>query len=228
MKKTYTTVILFITFFSTVIFSQTPTYELTTRNFRFSNDCGYWNSVDFDIHIRNTGSTQFEYSGGQYFFSFNPAIANGGSLTYELVSSELPVNMRPRSPSIGSATSPTATVLRTAVNVFPGAGSGYIVPSTSPGVKIATMRLKTSSISFTEDVLGNLAWRNPPIVALATKIFAYVGSSNTDITTSATHSIIYAFCGPHFASEELIPWDCCLFTHAVSTNFIPEGLYNSS
>lgn len=196
--------------------SQTPTYELTAKNFTFSPGCGYWNAIEFDIYLRSTGGVPLQYALGQYFISFDPAIANGGTLTYEIVNSDLPAEFRPRNPSVGQMSNPAATVLRLASNT--PQGSGFTISSDYPGTKVATMRLKTSALEFTEYLGGNFAWRNPPIVS-STKIMAYINGGYTDITTSNTHSVV-KFC------IETIPWCECRFYHAISISSVLEGLYN--
>jgi len=77
--------------------SQAPTYELTARNFEVTSDTE--NQLEWDIYMSHTNfPTTFEYSGGQYYFNFNPDIANGGILTYSIVGSDLPQHMQPRNP----------------------------------------------------------------------------------------------------------------------------------
>lgn len=203
--------------------SQNPTYQLTAMNFEFSNGCGYWNSIDFDIYMLNTGSTPLEYCAAQYFINFNPAIANGGTLTYEMLSSDLPPNLRPRNPSVGNVSNPSGTALRLAANNLPSPGFGYIISSNYPGTKIGRMRLRTSSSEFTENLQPDFIWRNPPPTA-ATRIFAFVNGVNTDITTGETHNILGS--NSQFCFGQTIPWCGCRFFHAVSINSIIEGLYN--
>jgi Dockerin type I domain len=216
---------LFISIFTCVKVSssQTPTYELTVKNIDFTEGCGYWNSIDFDIYIMNTGSTPLEYDAGQYFIAFNPAIANGGNLTYEIIDSDLPANLRPRNPSIGTAQNPPATLLRLASNPIPLPGAGYIISASFPGTKICRMRLKTSSIEFTENLQPDFTWRNPPAIP-TTKISANVNGAITDITTGNTHVINTD--GPFICSGQQIPWCSCRFSHAILINSIIEGLYN--
>ncbi|MEO6696115.1 MAG: T9SS type A sorting domain-containing protein [Ignavibacteria bacterium] len=96
--------------------------------------------------------------------------------------------MRPRNPSISTAGSPSATVLKLVIN-FTAGGTGYILTNNGyPGTKIVRMRLR-SKVGSLNNVPPDLRWRNPPVATFATKIFAYVGTSNTDITTPTTHLI---------------------------------------
>lgn len=161
--------------------SQNPAYALDVNG----KSEGY-NYVEFDIDMVWTNSgvaPNFEYAGGQFFFDFNPLIANGGVLTYNYASSDtsdLPVNLRPRSPAI------SGTQLRLAVNSFPGAGFGYQFQA-GDTVRIVRMRLSTSANVFAHEPL-NLVWRNM-LPNPHTKIFAYVGSLGVDISTPATHQV---------------------------------------
>ena len=202
--------------------SQNPTYELTARNFEFN--CGIYTSWEFDIYIRHTNSEIFEYAGGQFFLSFGPVIANGGILNFSIVGSDLPSNMQPRNPSVGTATSPAATVLRLDINAFPGAGNGYIMTNNGyPGTKIVRARLTTTSTSFYgNDSHLNLQWRNPPIISFATKIFAYVGGTLTEITNPNTHDIVPNYEGMFI--WEVMPWEGC-DARLLSVYSAIEGLY---
>ncbi len=202
-------------------YSQNPTYELTAQNFTFTNGCGYWNSIEFDIYMRNTGAVPLEYASGQYFINFNPAIANGGTLTYEIIGSDLPSNMLPRNPSVGSVQEPPGGVLRMAGNI---PSSGFLISSIFPGTKIVRMRLSTSAPELTEYLQPAFTWRNAPLV-LETRIFAYINGFVTDITNSSSHNI-ESNGGPFFCNGEQIPWCACRFIHAISINSIIEGLYN--
>ena len=161
----------------------------------------------FDVFIEWTNSgvaPNFEFAGSQLYFSFNRNVLSippgvwpptGGAanpdtthFSFKIVGSDLVTAMQPRNNSMYTATSPTADILRGAINTFPGAGFGVNIPAGFPGVKIARYRLWNKNGTFNVQQL-NLAWRNPPVVAFTTKIFAYVGTTNTDITTSATHTI---------------------------------------
>ncbi len=164
-------------------YSQNPTYTLDVND-----RAGYANFVEFDIDITWTNSgiaPNFEYAGGQFFFDANiTGIANGGTVTMLNVGSDMPVNMQPRNPIVYTVTTPAQ--LRWAVNTFPGAGSGFAMPSNVP-VKIVKVRLQTTASVFAQAPL-NLAWRNA-LPNPFTKIFAYVGTTNTDISTPSTHTI---------------------------------------
>ncbi|MFZ1322758.1 MAG: hypothetical protein WAT71_14470 [Ignavibacteria bacterium] len=164
-----------------IIFAQTPTYNLTAKNFSHPAP----NVLQFEIYMQHTNSpTTFEYSGGQYFLNFNTDIANGGTLSYTFAgdTSDLPIYLRPRNPQI------SGNQLRLAANTFPGAGNGFIMTNNgSPGTRIATMKLTTTAAVLKNDPL-KFEWRNS-VPDPFTKIYAYVGSVNTNITNPANTSI---------------------------------------
>jgi hypothetical protein len=177
--------IVFVLLVISPVSAQNPTYSLSADGFSLNSPDD--NMLEFDIHIYQTNApTTFEYAGGQYFFDFNNGIANGGTLTYSRVGTGLPSNFEPRNPQIfdnGNGTSQ----LRLAVNTFPGAGNGFTgIPGTPPGILIERMRI-SNTVQFAVQNL-NLVWRNGPANPF-TKLFAYIGTTNTDITTAATHTV---------------------------------------
>lgn len=180
MKIILTLIVVLIS--ANIIYSQTsPTYTLTAKN--VNRDAP--DSIYFDIYLlhTNSGSTNFEYSLGQYFFTFNPGIANGGTLTYRILDSDLPVAARPRNPTVFN------NELRLATNSVLGAGNGPAISSTSPGTLIVRMSLKTSSASFASNQFLNLRWKNLPAGNPYTKVFAYAGTVNTEISNPDNHII---------------------------------------
>jgi hypothetical protein len=163
--------------------SQIPRYNLVAEN----DSLVAPNILEFDVNLTwiNSDSVSiFEFSGNKLAFEVNPDIgSNGGIVTMHNVGSDLPTNLQPRNPSVFTNRIPW--VLGWAVNTFPGAGSGLLLSGDTP-VKIVRVRLKTTAISFPQVPL-NLIWRNPDALSIVTKIFAYVGTTNTDITTPSTH-----------------------------------------
>jgi hypothetical protein len=121
-----------------------PTAVLSVRNIIREK-----NFVTFDLYLVHTNPelTYFEYAGGQYFFNFNSEIANGGTLTYSLIDSDLPLKMRPRNPTV------YGNQLRLASNSLPGARNGFVIPKISSGIKIAKMKLSTSAEVFSHQSL---------------------------------------------------------------------------
>jgi hypothetical protein len=174
--------------YTTSLSGKNPAYNLQVTCF----NCGEptINSFVFKIHIRNTDSTYFEYSGGQYSFELDTSFANGGVLTYEIVSSELPVNLRPKNPSV--TLDGQNYILNLERNDFPGAGNGYIL--TDSDIHIVTMRVSTTAPYINTPIeLEDMRWRNLGDSSSHTRIFAYVDLINTDITTPNTHIMDFIF-----------------------------------
>lgn len=178
-SKTVIALILLFLFSRGDCFAQYPSFELIARNFSVPSS----DAIEFDLYIKHTNNpVTFEYSAGQYFFNFNSAISNGGTLTYSIIGSDLPIGLWPRSPQV------FGNQLRLASNIFPGAGNGYVMTNNPyPGTKIVRMRLQTTSASLSNVPLS-LQWRNS-LPDPYTKVYAYVNSINTNVTSAGTSSI---------------------------------------
>lgn len=190
MKTVFILVFAFTSFvlFCTESYSQTPAYTLSCTN--RTPVANVVNSVEWNLDMTwtNSGSVpNFEYAGGQYFFNINYSLANGGVLTYANAGSSLPTNMQPRNPTVYNNGDGTAQ-LRLAVNTFPGPGNGYLFPAGTP-VTVIRVRLQTSAAQFAA-VAMNLEWRNT-LPNPFTKVFAYINTINTEVTTTQTHSISF-------------------------------------
>jgi len=135
------------------------------------------NSLQFDIYLLNTSGdkNEFRYSLGQYFLQFNPEIANGGTLTYSIIGSDLPNNMQPRNASV------SGDQLRLAMNTISSDKANLpVVTNEEPGLLVVRMRLETSAKAFA-DVPLNLQWSSD---RFRTKIFAYIDNKTVDITNT--------------------------------------------
>lgn len=175
---------------SEVSLSQIPTYELRATNFTPLHTVA--NSIEFDVVMTWTNpgiAPNFEYAGGRSHFNFNASIANGGTLTYEIIGSDLPINLIPRNPQVFTSSIPAQ--LRQAVNTFPGAGSGYQIPADSQ-VLITKVRLSTSASQFANIEEFGIQWRDS-LPNPFTKFFAYVGTTNTDISNRQNHFMDFPF-----------------------------------
>ncbi|MBK7254244.1 MAG: hypothetical protein IPI04_10085 [Ignavibacteria bacterium] len=147
-------------------------------------------AMTFDIVIEHTNlaaSGPFEFALGQYYFNISSAVGVTADYAYFIVPGSTQftnTNAVPRSPTFVSpdATSPLGASLRVNSNTVLGAGSGPIVSPSFPGTRICTMKFKKKVGSF-PDTTFSMVWRkalpNP-----FSKIFAYIGSSNTDISNS--------------------------------------------
>ncbi|MBX7042008.1 MAG: T9SS type A sorting domain-containing protein [Ignavibacteria bacterium] len=152
--------------------AEMPAYKLSVENIMLVSS----NTYEFDILLQHTNSheSKFRYVLGQYFFDFNPAIANGGSLTLSITGSDLPENLRPRNPNV------SGSQLRMAANAVPGKENLPSVSTESPGTLIARVRLTTSAGSMSDAPL-NLKFRTGPENPF-TKVFAYVDNQIVDVT----------------------------------------------
>ncbi len=194
MKHFYTSLAAIATMivFAGVGHSQNPTYTLDVNDLYITSIPEYCcDSLEFDIDMTWTNSgvvPNFEYAGGQYFFDFNKACIKAGTIwQMSIAGSDLPVNMRPRNPTVYTTSTPGQ--LRFAVNTFPGAGNGFYMPSGNISVTIARVKIKaTNGDRFFAPALFELVWRGA-IPNPSTNIFAYVGGVNTDISTYNTHTI---------------------------------------
>lgn len=188
--------------------AQMPEYELEARNFSLNHFT--MDELEFDVFIRltNYGTVPYlEYSGGQFFFSYNPYIAlHPGDLELSIVGSDIPVNSRPRiiNGSVISNNDPKQYCLRLAINTFSGNG-GYIIPYTEyPGVKLFRLRVKRINGPFLSNSFA-IRWRNfpPNNFNSRTRIYAYVGTTNTEITTPSTHNVDTSGINGSYSGEDL-------------------------
>ena len=152
--------------------AENPAYKLTTENLKLVAP----NMMEFDIYLQNTNSNEskFQYILGQYYFEFNSEIANGGTLTYSLVSSDLPSSLQPRNPTV------SGNQLRLVTNSVPSKENLPIISDKSPGTLIARMRIETSAKTFSVEALVlklRIGPENP-----YTKVMAYMDNKIIDIT----------------------------------------------
>jgi len=169
------------TLLSDSVLSQIPTYTLTATNVRRPAP----DSLTFDIYLihTNPGVAPYQYSAAQYFFRFNSAIANGGTLKYRIIGSDLPPGSLPQNPTV------TGTELRLASNIPVPQSTAINVSTTTPGTLVARMSLRTSASSFAPGQPFDLRWRNANDPPFFTKLSAYVGIFIQEITDSSGHSV---------------------------------------
>ncbi len=184
-------------------YSQIPQYRLTAEN--FSLDSGVYRTLEWDVYLLRTGSEPLEYAYAEYYFNFDPSIAQGGTLSFSIISSDLPFELKPFFPMVSVADSRLS--MRSYITAQPG--EGYIISNVYPGTKIARVRLRTTATSFITHNINpsnelNLSWMIGPALPF-TKIKANIGSSLTDITNSAEMYVSPNYYGMFI--EETIPWD---------------------
>ncbi|MDQ3020052.1 MAG: hypothetical protein M3R36_05720 [Bacteroidota bacterium] len=206
-----------------------PSYTLQAVNGVYAPD---YTSVTFDLVLTHNDATPYEYAGALYMMAIpeafgtiapGPATAGGG-YQYELVGG-VPVTdfpappatqFIPRNPSAVLATvnGVPSYELRLAANALPGAGSGFIMPQ---GVPFLIIRMKiVASTGVLNPDFGNLIFRDSctpgPLSLTRTKLNAYVGTNNQEITRCANHFVDSNFFPPY-------PVTCNL-------KIAIEGLYN--
>jgi len=184
MKKSIllTIAVLIVLISSNYLYSQGQTFNLGAINIEYGDTLGGTNNMlFFDIVLQHTNSEltePFEYTIGQYFLDFNPDIANGGTLSYNIVDSDLPSIFLPRNPSIAG------NILRLAGNII--SRPGIIMSTTSPGTKIVRMRLTTTASSFAQVPL-ELRWRTTELIR--TKISILVNNLHTEVSENGFYYI---------------------------------------
>ncbi len=164
-------------------FSQTPTYTLTVTNDQQIDGQNY----EFDIYLLRTGGTAFEYANNsQYFININPAIINGGTLTFIISSGTCELNAVQQILPSKVSFDAVNNRLRIAAHSPSGAGTGTIISSSGLGTRLGRFKL-TNTVTFAA-AQANLSWYNGPS-GFYTKVFAYVAANNVEITNPASHFI---------------------------------------
>ena len=135
-------VLILMIFISSVSRAQVPTsYEFSLRNDVQVSPTVY----QFDIYLQNKDLTNiFELDLYQAGILVNPSIANGGTITASVVagSSQLVTSQQP---TTGIAFA--SNCIKLANPGLVSHGGGTIIPTTSPGVRIATIRI-TNTVPF--------------------------------------------------------------------------------
>ena len=179
--KNLTSLILGIIFLTNISFADAPKFKINVSNLNHTSK----NTLEFDIFLlngnnENSKQEELRYSLGQYFFEFNPKIANGGNLNYTIVNSELPEAMRPRNASVKD------NQLRLFVNsVSADKGNLPVFIAKSPGLLIARMKLETSADKFADTPLELQQSKS----IFKTKVFAFDGKKNIELSNSDYNSI---------------------------------------
>lgn len=173
--------LMLITVAQEISFAQVPAYTLTAKNFNRSAP----DSLTFEVYLLHTnpGTAEFKYPAGQYFFKFNPLIANGGTLKYRTIGTGLPPAAVPQNASV------SGNELRLASNLPVNQDDAPVISSEGNGTLVVKMSLRTTAASFDPGQPLNLTWKSPADGGFYTKISAYVGIFIQDISTYNTHSI---------------------------------------
>jgi len=187
-----------------------PLYELRVNNFDVFDNLGTdFNSVTFDFLIYHTNlpdSGPFEFAAGQYFLSFNPALANGGTLSYEIIPGSTEFtnpDAVPLNPSV------TGNELRLFRNVIIGPGDGPIVSPVYPGTRIVQVRLTTTAPAFDFSYFS-FTWIDSTSTNNTSFIYGYIDSVSTNLTGDGTFIID--------SSKIVLPVELISFTADISKN----------
>ncbi|MBL0107875.1 MAG: T9SS type A sorting domain-containing protein [Ignavibacteria bacterium] len=179
--KNFKSVILVIMFLANLSFAETPSFKVNVSNINYTSK----NTLEFDIYLlngnnENSKQEELRYSLGQYFFEFNPKIANGGNLNYTIVDSDLPEAMRPRNASVKE------NQLRLFVNSVSADKKNLpVFNNKSPGLLIARMKLETSADKFADIPLDLKLSESK----FKTKVFSFDGKKNIELVNSDDNSI---------------------------------------
>jgi hypothetical protein len=180
-------IILFIIFILFIYvsesFSQTPSYTLNVTNDQQTAA----NLYEFDIYLLRAASNSFEYANNsQYFIDINPAIINGGALTFTILAGTCDLNAVQQILSAKVSFDAVNNRLRIAAHSPSGAGTGTIIANTGLGTRLGRFRV-TNTVNFAA-AQSNLKWYNFHS-GFYTKVFAYISGLNVEITDSTTHVI---------------------------------------
>lgn len=201
--------------------AELPTYDLEVRNMTLNSPDD--NELTFDIFMTRTSECGFFYAKGRYEFTFNPLIANGGTLTYEFVDgySDLPDCFYPENPRV------EGNKLIMQYNSFFNFDNIFGISDAFPGTQICRMRLKTSAPVFSTLPL-NLKWNNPGSgINPVTRIFAFSLFFMREITSPLTHSIDSTGLGGTLPVE-LSAFTSVINNNNVTLNWSTAGELNNS
>ena len=173
--KTLTKIFTVLTVLLCISNANAAAYKLTISNPEFTSE----KSLEFGIYLLNTDKSELKYLLGQYFIDINPGIADGGTLKYTIVSSDLPQEFVPRNPMV------SGNMLRLACNTLNVDKNNLpVISSEGKGTLIAKLRLEKTSGEFSVENV-NLKWTEEG--RFKTKIFTYIDNLNTEITNPDFH-----------------------------------------
>ena len=179
--KTIIITILAVILLTNISFADAPKFKINVSNLNHTSN----NTLEFDIYLlngnnENSKQEELRYSLGQYFFEFNPKIANGGNLNYTIADSDLPEAMRPRNASVRD------NLLCLFVNsINPDKGNLPVINYKNGGLLIARMKLETTADKFEDTPLDMKLSESK----FKTKVFTYDGMKNIELLSSDDNSI---------------------------------------
>ena len=196
MKKVYTfalSVLLIIAVSGSLLAQQwtasVTSYQKTTNSFTFS------------VYLKNTSGSQFGFLGGQWAFTFNKGVLNGGTLTGAIISSGIEPAYQPAAPTVNVTSTPGRLVFAAKLP----ADGGPCIP-VNDSIKVFEARF-TNTVNFIVDSL-KLAWRTAS--PSPTQVSYYSGSVGT--CTNAGAGTILALISPSVYINEPLPVELSSFT----------------
>jgi len=169
-----------ILLFTGISYSQTPTYNAVLKNGALTSA----NTYEFDIYLMRTGTDIFELSGFQVAISFNPAIKNGGDISFTKIAGTYEFAYQiPGATTVDNA----VNILKVATRVPPGVGFGDIVP-VSPGTRYGRFRITTSASAFGAST-ADLTWYfNTGVYPTVISAYDQTTTTNIEITVPASNT----------------------------------------
>jgi hypothetical protein len=179
----------------TGIFAQTWTASVTNIN-------NTSNTFKFSVYLKNTSATTFAFLGGQWAFTFNKNILNGGTLTGAIISSGIDSTFRPNSPTVNTTSTPGRLVFTAKLP----ANGGPCLPI-GDSLKIFEAEF-TNTVNFAVDTL-KLAWRTTsPSPTQVSYYTSSVGNCAQNIGAGA----ILALTSPAVYGDPILPVELSSFT----------------
>ncbi|NVO20472.1 MAG: T9SS type A sorting domain-containing protein [Bacteroidetes bacterium] len=174
--------------------AQTPTYQCRITN-AAQVSC---NVYEFDVVMQRTGGTVLKLAQFQLGILLDPAIIpSGGIINVAPVpgSSELLAAQQPGPEKFSFDA--TKNCIQVTPVAPPGAAGATIISNAAAGTRLTRIRVACTA-AFNTGTNPNHTWNFVLSNGYQTKMFAYVGSTNTNITVNASHTLV-APANPVFA-----------------------------
>ena len=157
-------------------------FSISVRNITQTSD----RTFEFDLYLLDTDPAQtFELASVQCGITVNPSIYSGGTFSASLVPATSGLNPAQVPTSVTYTTGTGANIVKVSATTPPGSGNGTILSYTTPGTRIARLKL-TSTVAFPSNSLPNLAFTSSSaiVMAYATRVAIYQGGVNTQLVVT--------------------------------------------
>ncbi|MBK7028141.1 MAG: hypothetical protein IPH45_02580 [Bacteroidales bacterium] len=178
--------LLFLILLGFGIKAQSPTYNCRITN-AAQVSCNVW---EFDVVLQRTGTTVFKLAQFQMGINMNPAIIpSGGIINITPVpgSSQLNASQQP-GPEKFSYDAVKNCIIVTPV-APPGSAGASTISNLPAGTRLTRIRVGCN-LAFNTALTPDPTWCWTLAQGYQTKMFAYVGVINTDITVQASHTYV--------------------------------------